>query len=68
MSVDTCCSTSDSKNHSATKNIDDVLMYLKDKSRVDCHGMRGSEVFVEKEMLRLAAVYLEDLLLMAGVL
>lgn len=67
MSVAPCCSVESSKNNFATKNIDEVITYLKDKSRIDCHGMMGSEVFVEKEILRLAAVYLEDFLLVSGV-
>jgi hypothetical protein len=43
-------------------NIEEIIKYLKDKSRIDIHGMGGTEVYVEKKYLSEAAVYLEDYL------
>lgn len=52
----------------AVSNPEQVLDYLKAKSKVGHPGMMRTEVFVEKEMLRLASVYLEDLMVATGVL
>ena len=48
--------------------IEEVLDYLNEKSKIGNLGMTGSEVLVEKEMLRLAAIYLGDLMVTTGVL
>lgn len=52
----------------AVSTPEQVLGYLKEKSKIGCPGMMGTEVFAEKEMLRLASVYLEDLMVATGVL
>jgi hypothetical protein len=52
----------------AVSNPEQVLNYLKEKSKIGYPGMMGTEVYVEKEMLKLASAYLEDLWSMCGVL
>ena len=45
-------------------SIPEVIEKLKEKSEINPHsGMGGTEVVVEKELIRLASVYLEDFLL-----
>ena len=56
------------KDSCVVKNPEQVLDYLKEKSRIGHPGMMGAEVFVEKEMLRLASVYMEDLMYITGIL
>ena len=47
-----------------TKTIIEVIDELKAKSRIGGQGMEGPEVVVEKELLRIASVYLEDYMLL----
>lgn len=47
-----------------TKTIIEVIDELKVKSRIGGKGMKGPEVVVEKELLRIASVYLEDYMLL----
>lgn len=47
-----------------TKTIIEVIDELKTKSRIGGQGMEGPEVVVEKELLRIASVYLEDYMLL----
>ena len=45
-------------------NIPEVIDALKEKSQINKNGMAGTEVIVDKELLRLASVYLEDYILL----
>lgn len=45
-------------------NIPEVIEQLKEKSKIKHPGMAGTEVVVDKELLRMASVYLEDYMLM----
>lgn len=46
-------------------SIPEVIEKLKEKSEINPHkGMAGTEVYVDKELLRLASVYLEDYMLL----
>ena len=47
-----------------SKTILEVIDELKDKSQITKKGRAGSEVYVEKELLRMAGVYLEDYMLL----
>lgn len=45
-------------------SIPEVIEQLKEKSEINPHkGMAGTEVVVDKELLRMASVYLEDYML-----
>lgn len=44
--------------------IQDIVDYLREKSTTHNRGKAGKDVYVEKEMLEKAAVYLEDYLYM----
>ena len=44
-------------------SIPEVIELLKEKSQIHNKGMAGTEVVVEKELLRMASVYLEDYML-----
>ena len=44
-------------------SIPEVLEQLKEKSQINNKGMAGTEVVVDKELLRMASVYLEDYML-----
>lgn len=59
-------STSSKKQYRDNTEIEDVIRMLKEKSKVGIKGMYGEEVRVEKALLRLAAVYLEDYLFCMG--
>lgn len=48
------------------RNIEEVLEELKDKSETGNPGKRGAEVVVDKELLKEAATYLEDFLVLQG--
>lgn len=46
-------------------SIPEVIEILKDRSEINPNkGMAGAEVVVDKELLRMASVYLEDYMLM----
>lgn len=45
-------------------SIPEVIEQLKEKSQIKHPGMAGTEVVVDKELLRMASVYLEDYMLM----
>lgn len=45
-------------------SIPEVIGQLKENSVIADPGRRGSEVCVEKELLRMATVYLEDYMLL----
>ena len=45
-------------------SIPEVIEKLKEKSQIHNKGMAGTEVVVDKELLRMASVYLEDYMLM----
>ena len=44
-------------------SIPEVIEKLKEKSQIHTKGMAGTEVVVDKELLRMASVYLEDYML-----
>ena len=44
-------------------SIPEVMEQLREKSQINNKGMAGKEVLVDKELLRLASVYLEDYML-----
>lgn len=44
-------------------SIPEVIEQLKEKSQIHNKGMAGREVVVDKELLRMASVYLEDYML-----
>jgi len=44
-------------------SIPEVIEQLKEKSQIHNKGMAGTEVVVDKELLRMASVYLEDYML-----
>lgn len=45
-------------------SIQTVIDRLKDRSQINTVGMAGSEVYIEKSTLALAATYLEDYIFM----
>ncbi len=47
-------------------NVQEVSDYFKDRARIGNPGRAGAEVIVNKNVLALAAVYLDDLLEMVG--
>ena len=47
-------------------NVQEVSEYLKDRARIGNPGRAGAEVIVNKNVLALAAVYLDDLLELLG--
>jgi hypothetical protein len=44
--------------------IEDVIEKLKDKAVISIYGKSGTEVLVDKELLNIASIYLEDYLCM----
>ena len=44
-------------------SIPEVIEKLKEKSQINNKGMAGTEVVVDKELLKMASVYLEDYML-----
>lgn len=43
-----------------TSTVDEIIEYLEDKATFHPVGKMGTECYVNKEVLRLAAVYLQD--------
>jgi len=48
-------------------NILELIKELDDRARVDKVGRMGSEVFIDKELIRQASTYLKDYLYLMGV-
>lgn len=48
------------------RNIEEVTKELNNKSKTGDPGMRGTEVLVDKELLKEAATYLEDFMVLQG--
>lgn len=46
--------------------IEEVIEYLENKSKVDKVGMNGDEIYVEKQYLHYASVYLQDYMYVSG--
>lgn len=46
--------------------IEEVMEYLENKSKVDKVGMNGDEVYVEKQYLHYALIYLQDYMYVSG--
>jgi len=47
-------------------SIPEVIKELDDKAKTDKNGKMGSEVYVDKELLRQASTYLKDYLYLMG--
>lgn len=43
-----------------TPTVDEIIEYLEDKAKLHLVGKMGTDCYVNKEALRLAAVYLQD--------
>lgn len=48
--------------------IEEVIEYLENKSKVHKVGMSGNEVYVDKQYLHYASVYLQDYMYINGLI